>query len=222
MRRRPLALSIVLSLSLAACGGTAISPSAPPSLGPSVAPSVTPATPVASAATPSSSSALASPAASIAVPHGAPALELSLPRAFHGKPLFLLSFGPTELAASPAVESFNAIIKAAGGDVTKAGFAVANDSTSSAGGSSNTFNTFAVSGAGGDGAKLVTAYVASAIASGESVSSSKATLGGKAVTRIKSKDSTVGDSWVYAIDDIMYGVQATDEALAAELIGLLP
>jgi hypothetical protein len=215
MRHRTLALSALLTFSVAACGGTSTSPSAAPSAAPSVAPAM-------SVPTPSSSSAVVSPAPSIAIPHGAPNLEVSLPRAFRGKPLFLLSFGPAELAASPAAESFNAIIKAAGGDVTKAGFAVANDSTSSQGGTSNTFNTFAVSGAGGDGTKLVAAYAASAIAGGESLSSSKATLGGKAVTRIKAKDSTVGDSWIYAIDDIMYGVQATDEALAAELIGLLP
>jgi hypothetical protein len=144
---------------------------------------------------------------------------VNLPRAFRGKPLFMLSFGPAELAASPAGESFNAIIKTAGGDVTKAGFAVANDSATTQAG---TFNAFAVSAAGGDGAKLVKAYADSAIAGGGSLSSSKATLGGKAVTRIKSSDSTVGDSWVYAIDDIMYGVQSKDEALAAEVIGLLP
>ena len=66
------------------------------------------------------------------------------------------------------------------------------------------------------------AYAASAITARESESSSTTTLGGKAGTRIKSSDTTVGDSWVYAIDDIMYGVQAKDEALAAELIALLP
>ena len=38
----------------------------------------------------------------------------------------------------------------------------------------------------------------------------------------KSSDSTVGDSWVYAIDDVMFGVQSKDEALSAELIALFP
>jgi hypothetical protein len=182
MRHRTLALTGLLSLCLAACGGTNASPSA---ASPSAPASVAPATPA---------------------PSG-PA------------PLFLLSFGATELAASQAKDSFDAIIVKAGGDVTKAGFAVANDSATTQGG---TFNAFAMSGAGGDGTKLFAAYVASAITAGESESSSTTTLGGKVVTRIKSSDATVGDSWVYAIDDIMYGVQAKDEALAAELIALLP
>jgi hypothetical protein len=217
MRHRTLALSAVLIVTLAACGSGTASPSPSPS---SVAPPATPATPAPSLPAPSSSSALAGPSASNAVPHGAPTLEVNLPRAFRGKPLFMLSFGPAELAASPAGDSFNAIITAAGGDVTRAGFAVANDSAVT---QDATFNAFAVSGAGGDGTKLVNAYVASAIAGGSSLSSTTTTLGGKAVTRIKSSDdNALGDSWVYAIDDVMYGVQSKDEALATEVIGLLP
>jgi hypothetical protein len=216
MRHRTVALSALLVVTLAACGSGTASPSASSS----DAPSVAPATPAASLPAPSSSSAAASPAPSSGVPHGAPTLEVNLPRAFHGTPLFMLSFGPTELAASPAGESFNAIITAAGGDVAKAGFAVANDSAAA---QDATFNAFAVSGAGGDGTKLVNAYVASAIAGGGSLSSATTTLGGKAVTRIKSSDgNALGDSWVYAFDDVMYGVQSKDEALATEVIGLLP
>ena len=215
MRHRTLALTGLLSLCLAACGGTNTSPSA---ASPSAPASVAPGTHAPSSPAPSGSSAAVSSAEPSGVPHGAPQLERSLPRAFRGQPLFLLSFGATELAASQAKDSFDAIIVTAGGDVTKAGFAVANDSATTQGG---TFNAFAVSGAGGDGTKLVAAYVASAITVGESESSSTTTLGGKAGTRIKSSDTTVGDSWVYAIDDIIYGVQAKDEALAAEPIALL-
>ena len=43
------------------------------------------------------------------------------------------------------------------------------------------------------------------------------------MTRIKSLDTNpLGDAWVYAVDDVMYGVQAKDEALATEVIALLP
>jgi hypothetical protein len=225
MRHRTLALSALLTvLAVAACGGAATSPSPLPSA--SAAPSTAvvtspaPSAPASAAPGPSSSSAAGSPAASGGVPHGAPELEGNLPRAFRGQPLFLLSFGPTELSASPAGESFKAIVTAAAGDLAKSGFAVANDSAPSR---DATFNTFAVSGGGADGTKLVTAYVASAIAGGASLSSSSATLGGRAVTRIKSPDANpLGDAWVYAIDDVMYGVQTKDEALAAELITLLP
>ena len=202
MRHRTIALGALLSLVVTACGGSAVSPSAP---APSAAPS---------------SAAVASPAASSSVPHGAPSLEENLPRAFRTKPLFVLSFGPTELAASSAGETFAAIITKAGGDLAKAGFAVANDSAPAA---DATFNAFAVSGGGADGSKLVDAYIASAIAGGASLSSAPATLGGRSVTRIKSLDTNpLGDAWVYALDDVMYGVQAKDEALAAEVIALLP
>lgn len=199
MRHRAIALSGLLSLAVAACGGSAASLSASPA---------------------PSAAAVAGPAASSSVPHGAPELETNLPRAFRGQPLFLLSFGPTELAASSAGESFADIITQAGGDVGKAGFAVANDSGPSR---DATFNAFAVSGGGADGSKLVKAYTASAIAGGASLSSAPAKLGGKSVTRIKSLDTNpLGDAWVYAVDGVMYGVQAKDEALATELIGLLP
>ncbi len=206
MRHRTIALGALLSLVVTACGSSAVSPSAPP-----------PSAPPPSAAP---SAAVAGPAASSSVPHGAAALEENLPRAFRDKPLFMLSFGPTELAASSAGKSFAAIITKAGGDLAKAGFAVANDSSPAA---DATFNAFAVSGGGADGTKLVDAYIASAIAGGASLSSAPATLGGRSVTRIKSLDTNpLGDAWVYAMDDVMYGVQAKDEALAAEVIALLP
>ena len=47
-------------------------------------------------------------------------------------------------------------------------------------------------------------------------------LGLAACGGTKSSDRTVGDSWVYTIDDVMFGVQSKDEALAAELIALFP
>ncbi len=126
--------------------------------------------PSTASATPGSSSAGANPEASAAgLPHGAPELEAKLPTTFHGQPLFTLSFGPSELADSPAGPSF------------------------------------------------------AAIDTGSSLSSVKTMLGGRAVTRIKSPEgNALGDAWVDAIDDVMYGVQSKDEALAAEVIALLP
>ena len=149
MRHRTIALGALLSLVVAACGGSAVSPVG--ARGRRSRPS--------SRRRPSAGRP--SPAASSSVPHGAPALEENLPRVFRDKPLFMLSFGPTELAASSAGESFAAIITKAGGDLAKAGFAVANDSAPAA---DATFNAFAVSGGGADGSKLVNAYIASAIA----------------------------------------------------------
>ena len=74
------------------------------------------------------------------------------------------------------------------------------------------------------GLKLVDAYIASAIAGGASLSSAPATLGGRVGDwRIKSLDTNpLGDAWVYAVDDVLYGAKAKDEALAAEVIALLP
>ena len=67
------------------------------------------------------------------------------------------------------------------------------------------------------------AAVASPAASSSVPHGAPATLGGRSVTRIKSLDTNpLGDAWVYAVDDVMYGVQAKDEALAAEVIALLP
>jgi hypothetical protein len=216
----PFAPCALLSLVLVACGGTSASTS--PSVAPSAAAPTPAATPAAATPAPSTAASTApsgSPA-TVNVPHGAPELEAKLPTTFRGTDLFTVSFGPADLAASPAAASFQQIMTQSGGDMAKAAFAVANDTAS---GASGTFNVFAINGGGADGDKLLTAYVDSAVASGQSLSSTKTTLGGKDTVRIKSPDSNpLGDAWVYAADDILYGVQSKDESVAAEIIGLLP
>lgn len=153
----------------------------------------------------------------VEIPHGAPDLEALLPNTFHEQSLFKVSWGPANLAASPAGPAIMSITDAAGGDGTLTAFAAANNPPSA------TFNLVVIAGPGSHGDALVDAYISASIASGESLSASEATLGGRTVTRVRSPSTNpLGDIWVYAVDDMLYGVQSKDEELAAELIGLMP
>lgn len=206
---------IVVALAVAACGGGDASPSA------SAVASLAPAAPSPAATTaeslpigPSAAIASASP---VAVPHGAPDLEATLPDRIGDQPIFKFSVASAELAASPAGASLTSLIEQAGGDPATTEIAFGNNPPNA------TFNLIALRGSGVDGAKLVDAYIAASIAGGDSSSSAAATIGSRTATRVVSKATNpLGDIWVYAAGDTMYGVQSKDEALVAQLIAELP
>jgi hypothetical protein len=151
------------------------------------------------------------------LPHGAPELEASLPDTVRDATLVKFSLGKDDLGTNAGVAALTDIITAAGGDPASIQLAVANDAPA------GTVNVIALRGDGVDGAALVTAYADSAISTGQSTSSSTSTVGGKAVTRLVSPAANpVGDLWIYAAGDTLYGVQSKDEALAAEVLAQLP
>ncbi len=204
MTLRALALGPVLLVGLVACGGGAASPGV--------------ATPAATASpTPTEAPSVAVPSPSTSdILHGAPELEALLPTSFRGEPVMTFSMDAAGISESGAGPALFPLVDAAGGDHTKMGFAYAST------GETTTFNLIVMAGGGIDGQKLVDAYAGDAVATGESLSSSSVTLGGRTVTRLVSPASNpLGDLWIFAVGDVMYGVQSKDETIASELIGLL-
>lgn len=188
-------------LALAACGGGAASTAPTVSVAPSVAPST--AVEPSAAATPNL--------------HGAADLEAALPDTIGGVPVLKFSFSIDELAASGGADQIGAIIQVAGGDPASVQLAMGNTGTNAQA------NVLALRADGVDGGKLVDAYQQVALEASESTSASRETIGGREVIRLKSPTSNpLGDLWIYAKGDTLFGVQSKDEDLAAELLAQLP
>ncbi len=212
LRLRSILLTGVLAVFVAACGGSASSSPAASSAAPA-APTDAPA----SVAPTVASSPAANASGGVELPHGAPELEATLPDKIHDATLVKFSLGKDDLGTNAGVAALTDAITAAGGDPASVQLAVANDAPA------GTVNLIALRGDGVDGAALVTAYADTAISTGQSTSSSTSTVGGKAVTRLVSPAANpVGDLWIYAVGDTLYGVQSKDEALAAEVLAQLP
>ena len=213
MRLRLAIALAVAAIAVAACGSSG--ESAAPSTAPSAAGSVPAPTVVPSVAAPSAAASAAPSAAEL--PHSAPALEARLPDAVGGTALIKFSFAADDLQDNAASTTLTELIAAAGGDPASIEFALANNAPD------GTFNVIAIRGDGVDGAKLLDAYVASEVAYGASLGSAKASLAGKDLIRLDNPDSNpVGDLWLYAVGDTIFGVQSTSESIIEEILGLLP
>jgi hypothetical protein len=208
----PIALTIALAIALVAgCGSAAGSASASASLAPSVAPSVA----VSPAAT-ASSSGPAPSASVVALPHDDAALEGRLPSAVNGSPLVVFSVGPITVAGNPGADPVKDLAKALGDGSGNFGLAFANDPTSP------TFNFFALRVPGAETDALLTRYGELTVADTAGATSESVALGGKQVMHVTSPGNPIGDVWIYAIDDTVFGVQAGSADQASELLALLP
>ena len=70
---------------------------------------------------------------------------------------------------------------------------------------------------------LLDADVVAEVASGASLGSAQASLAGKDLIRLDNPDSNpVGDLWLYAVGDTIFGVQSTSESIIEEILGLWP
>ena len=207
-------LALIAALAVAGCdtgsgssapadtAGTAIaSPSAPPtsSSGPkSLAPS---------------------PSAGLVLPHEDPALEARLPNKFEGKKLFKLSVGPISSAGNEGAEPVKKLADEIGDKTGNFSLAFANDPTAT---DAAVFNYFALRIPGAPSAQLVEKYAALTVADTRGAESEQVTMAGKEVTHVTAPGNPIGDVWIYAIGDTLFGVQAHSPEQAAALLAQLP
>jgi len=222
MRRHlftPLAALAVLSIMVAACGGsaTAAPSAAAPSVAASVAPSVEPSpSPEASASPAASAAADASGALpSIALPslNADKDLEALLPTTFGGATLQKFSMKGAQFLGSNPDPTFNQAIAALGLTAADVSVAIAADPTGKM-----DISFAAIRFAGADSGKLLQVFTAASQASGDLVGS--VNVGGKDV--IKTKDSSGTFSYFYVKNDTVLGVTATTDAAAAPALQVLP
>gem|GEM_PF-3914288 len=177
---------------------------------PSDAPTSTPAT-----------STAASPAAPVdpRLPHDAVHLEALLPDAVAGTALFKVSYGPPTwaLLGPEGTASFVAISDAFERDIDDLTMAFANDPTAVP-----VFNLFAIEVAGVPGAAVAETYGQMAQQAEVGSTLSPATLGGVPVIHLAAPNNPIRNVWFLGVDGVMLGIQATTEAQAEQLLGLLP
>ena len=222
MRRHlvtPLAGLAILSIMVAACGGsaTAAPSAAAPSVAASVAPSVEPSpSPEASVSPAASAAADASGALpSIALPsfNADKDLEALLPSTFGGATLQKFSMKGAQFLGSNPDPTFNQAIAALGLTAADVSVAIAADPTGKM-----DISFAAIRFAGADTGKLLQVFTAASQASGDLVGS--VNVGGKDV--IKTKDSSGTFSYFYVKNDTVLGVTATTDAAAAPALQVLP
>ena len=207
---RGTALGAAVLLLAVACGGgsspspAAASPTPAVSSGPtSVPPSAVP-------------TAAASASSSLVLPHDDPALEAVLPNEFDGKTLFKISVGPVSSVGNEGAEPIKALADEIGDGTGNFSLAFANDPTA------GTFNYFALRVPGAPSAALVEKYAALTVADTRGAEQEQVELAGKTVTHVTAPGNPIGDVWIYAIGDTLYGVQAGSPEQAADLLQLLP
>jgi hypothetical protein len=222
MRRHlftPLAALAVLSIMVAACGGsaTAAPSAAAPSAAASVAPSVEPSpSPEASASPAASAAADASGALpSIALPsfNADKDLEALLPSTFGGATLQKFSMKGAQFLGSSPDPAFDQAIAALGLTAADVSVAIAADPTGTM-----EISFAAIRFAGADSGKLLQVFQAASQATGDLVGS--VNVGGKDV--IKTKDSSGSFSYFHVKNDTVLGVTAKSDAAAAPALQVLP
>ena len=205
---------IALALALAAgCGSAAGSPSPSASVAASIAPSV------AASTAPSMAPSVSAPAASVGadgLPHDDPDLEARLPSVVDGSPLAVFSVGPLTVAGNPGADPIKDLAKELGDGSGNFGLAFANDP------STPTFNLFALRVPGATSGELLARYGLLTVADTAGATSETVTLGGKEVLHVTSPGNEIGDVWIYATGDTVFGVQAGSADQAGALLVLLP
>jgi hypothetical protein len=222
MRRHlvtPLAALAVLSIMVAACGGSATAapsaavPSAAASVAPSVEPSPSPEASVSPAASAAADASGALP--SIALPsfNADKDLEALLPSTFGGATLQKFSMKGAQFLGSNPDPTFNQAITALGLTAADVSVAIAADPTGKM-----DISFAAIRFAGADSGKLLQVFQAASQATGDLVGS--VNVGGKDV--IKTKDSSGSFSYFYVKNDTVLGVTAKTDAAAAPALQVLP
>jgi hypothetical protein len=222
MRRHlvtPLAALAVLSIMVAACGGSATAapsaavPSAAASVAPSVEPSPSPEASVSPAASAAADASGALP--SIALPsfNADKDLEALLPSTFGGATLQKFSMKGAQFLGSNPDPTFNQAITALGLTAADVSVAIAADPTGTM-----DISFAAIRFAGADSGKLLQVFQAASQATGDLVGS--VNVGGKDV--IKTKDSSGSFSYFYVKNDTVLGVTAKTDAAAAPALQVLP
>ena len=203
---------IALALALLAGCGTAAGSASPSAA--SVAPSVAPAT---ASAPPSSAPSSAAPSPSVAgLPHDDPGLEARLPSEVDGKPLTIFSVGPISVAGNPGADPVKNLVKEIGDGTGDFGLAFANDA------SAPKYNIFALRVPGAEPDELVTRYGELTVADTTGSKAESVTIGGKQMIHVTVPFNPVGDVWIYATGDTLFGVQAESPERATALLALLP
>jgi hypothetical protein len=206
------ALTVVAALALAGCDTGSGSAAPGDASGTATASPSTPPT--------SSSGSLApSPSAGLVLPHDDPALEARLPDEFEGKKLFKISVGPISSAGNEGAEPVKKLASEIGDGTGNFSLAFANDPTARDAG---VFNYFALRIPGAPSAQLVERYAALTVADTRGAESEQVTVAGKQVTHVTAPGNPIGDVWIYAIGDTLFGVQAHSPEQAAALLALLP
>ena len=206
------ALTLVAAVAVAGCDTGSGSP----------APQDTSGTATASSSTPagsSSGSSAPSPSAGLVLPHDDPALEARLPDEFEGKKLFKLSVGPISSAGNEGAEPVKKLASEIGDGTGNFSLAFANDPTAHDAG---IFNYFALRIPGAPSDQLVEKYAALTVADTRGAESEQQTVAGKQVTHVTAPGNPIGDVWIYAIGDTLFGVQAHSPEQADALLAVLP
>ena len=207
------ALTLVAAVAVAGCD-TGSASSAPEDASGSVA---SPSTPPTSSSGPKSLAP--SPSAGLVLPHEDPALEARLPDEFEGKKLFKISVGPISSAGNEGAEPVKKLPDEIGDGTGNFGLAFANDPSAK---DAAVFNYFALRIPGAPSAQLVERYAALTVADTRGAESEQQTVAGKQVTHVTAPGNPIGDVWIYAIGDTLFGVQAHSPEQAAALLALLP
>ena len=206
------ALTLVAAVAVAGCDTGSASSAPGDSSGTGAASQGTPPT--------TSSGPLApSPSAGLVLPHDDPALEARLPDEFEGKKLFKLSVGPISSAGNEGAEPVKKLASEIGDGTGNFSLAFANDPTAR---DAAVFNYFALRIPGAPSAQLVERYAALTVADTRGAESEQQTVAGKSVTHVTAPGNPIGDVWIYAIGDTLFGVQAHSPEQAAALLALLP
>ena len=194
-----LALDLIL---VAGCGGAG--GSAAPSAGSGTA-----------AATGPARSALVAPAGD-PLPHEDPALEARLPREVDGKPLTVFSIGPIAAAGNPGAAPIKDLAREIGDGTGDFGLAYGSDPTAP------TFNFFALRIPGAQADEVVARYGALTLADTPNGTLETVTVGGREVAHVTAPGNPIGDVWIFATEDTLFGIQARTADRTAELLALLP
>ncbi|HET9435418.1 MAG TPA: hypothetical protein VFO50_01045 [Candidatus Limnocylindrales bacterium] len=210
--KTPAALVALALVVLAGCGGTASpSPSASAVASASAAP--------ASAAAPSSAPSVAGPGGSGIVdrlPHDDPGLEARLPREVDGQALAIFSVGPISVAGNPGADPVKDLAKEIGDGTGDFGLAFANNPLAPS------YNIFALRVPGAEAAELVRRYGELTVADTTGAKAESVTIGGKEMIHVTVPFNPIGDVWIYATGDTLFGVQAGSPERATALLALLP
>jgi hypothetical protein len=120
------------------------------------------------------------------------------------------------VAGNPGADPVKGLANELGDGSGNFGLAFANDPATP------TFNLFALRVPGATSGELLTRYGQLTVADTAGATSETVTLGGKEVLHVTAPGNEIGDVWIFATGDTVFGVQAGSADQAGELLALLP